>query len=340
MRALPLVVLVAACAPPPSDAIDYRTLERGGAFDVRRCGAAPDPVRAFPANEWTREASLAICGDLRSDNTTTVAGDLRVQGTTRVSSPVNVNGSFFAGGNVDCPNTLNVSGDFSTSGDWSVSSPANIGGDALIGGTLRHDNRVQVNGALNVVDAVGAGALNVGSRLTSPGDIVAPLDCDNAPDVHAIADALTDEYFAPWLRDDRRFVISQPTDITFGCGRYLMNGFETNNTLMVHIAGPTQLVIRGDMRIGSPTRFVIENGGSLELIVDGALNVDNTLDVDAAVVAVSGPVRIASPTHVTGLFLAPRSSISADNTLDVYGTMFAGSTRVASPLVIHRGPQN
>lgn len=340
MRALPLFVLVAACAPPPPEAVDYRTLERGGVFDMRRCGAGADPVRVFPTTEWTNGAALAICGDLRSDNTTTVAGDLRVQGNTRVSSPVVVNGSFFSGGNVECPNTLNVTGNFSAPGDWSVSSPATIGGDAVIGGALRHDNTVNVDGSLNVSSSTGSGALNVGTLLNAPADIGAPLDCDNAPDVHAIADALTEDFREPWLRDDRSFVVSQPTEITLGCGRYVMRDFETNNTLTVRIVGPTQLVVRGDMRIASPTRFVIENNGRLELIVDGALNVDNTLDIDEAVVAVSGNVRIASPTHVTGVFLAPRSSIAADNTLDVYGTMFAGSTRVASPLVIHRGPQN
>ncbi len=122
------------------------------------------------------------------------------------------------------------------------------------------------------------------------------------------------------LNPHSTLTIEQPTDLQFGCARYVVAGLEVNNTLTVHIMGPTIWVIRGDMNIDAPMTIDITDGASPELIVDGALNVDNTLTIgDAAhptLVSVERDVRISSPTHNFGALLAPTSAISVENTLD------------------------
>ena len=325
------ILAVTGCAPPPMTKVDVAAISRGGSFDLTQCqsGFVVDP--AIDARTMDAPLALGVCGEFNSDNTSTIAGDVRVKAAMRVSAPVQISGDLAVGAALVCPNTLEVGGDLSAGAAWVVSAPARVGGNAVVQGALHHDNTVQVDGTLTATQENGAGALVTGQTIIDHVNVPAPLDCNAAPDVHAIASVLTDE------RLDA-LGVEQPATVDLGCGAYGFAAMDVNNRLTINITGPTRIFVRGRMHVAAPTVIRTAPGAWLELIVDGDLEVDNTLDVSGAVVAVSGNVRIAAPTHLDGVLIAPRSNVAADNTLDLSGSALVGSLRVAAPLHVTPGP--
>ncbi|MBL9037246.1 MAG: hypothetical protein JNG84_01905 [Archangium sp.] len=347
MRRLLGLVLFSGCMAPVGAALDAEDIGRGGDFDLTLCGPGVSPPLTFlPARNTIGKVALGVCGNFTSDNTSTIDGEVRVRGSTRVASPVRISGSFFTGAAVESPNTLDVEGNFATAGSWTVSAPAHVGGDATVSGTLRHDNTVDIGGRLTAESVTGGGALNVGSMVLAASTVPMPLDCSGAPSAHSLAteiDAHPDSRATTTLHPDALRDIRQPTELSFGCAQYEVSELTSNNTLRLRITGPTVLVVHGRLHIASPTFIELEDDATLELIVDGALDIDNTLTIGdrdhPARVVVSGDIRVASPTRIYGVLMAPDSSIAGDNTLDVYGSMYVGAMRVAAPLVIHSGPK-
>ncbi len=344
-RLLPFAVVLAACGLPldtqfpPNEAL----VVSGAAIDVRRCGSGLAAPGFAVLPKTSRGAlSLGICGDFTSDDTTTVAGDLRVSGHSRVASPVNVAGSFLTGGHVSCPNIMNVGGDLVTAGDWTLSSPNDVRGNATVVGHLRHDNDLWVAGLLRAGGESGTGLLHTGSMMVAASAVGGALDCTRAPDVHRLAVSAWDKMSGGGIDPGTLNNVRTPTELTLGCGSYSLSGLSSHAALTVRIVGPTVLVVMGNVKISAPTTFVIEGEGSLELLIDGALEVDDTLIVGdrehAAVVAVAGDVRLAAATELHGVLLAPRSRLTTDDRLDVFGAIFAGSVQVGAPLVVHPGP--
>jgi hypothetical protein len=227
-----------------------------------------------------------------------------------------------------------------TASDWSVSSPAHVYGDATVAGALHHENSVMIDGLLTTTSESGSGSLQTSRILVANTWVPTPLSCDEAPNARAfVADATAhvDAHAAFSLAADALSDVKQPTDVTLGCGRYVLSSLEANNALNIHVVGPTVLVIQGRMHIAAPTVFDIAEGGSLELIIEGALEVDNPLSLGPSTVEVGGDIRIRAPTKLEGMLIAPTSSLWCDNTLEVVGGMYVGSARIAAPLTIRAG---
>jgi cytoskeletal protein CcmA (bactofilin family) len=280
--------------------------------------------------------AAAVCGGLVVDNTLTVrAGSLIVGGDSRIASPLRVeNGSFIGIGGIEGDNTEDVDGDLSTASNWMVTGPAHVGGNATVGGRLDARNSVRIDGVLRVASDVSSG-VEATTIMNDVRDVPAPLSCEGAPDVVAIADAAAQR---PGVADEGETLaaVSEPTHLTLGCGTYRFDSWGVDNDLTLRVEGKTVIVVDGDMRIASPTHVVVAPGGSLDFVVTGGLQIENTLSIDGAPtwLAVAGDVKIASPTRLTGWLVAPKSEVLADNTLDVDGALLVGSLRVASPVTV------
>lgn len=333
--ALASMLLAAACAPAPLTQPDVQALSRGGTFDLSQCTAQ---VRVEPS--FTPRAgepmALGVCGEFNSDNTTHVVGDLRVKSSLRVSAPVHVTGSLAVGAAIVSPNTLDVGGDLQGGAAWVASAPAHVGGDATIQGALNHANTVQIDGTLTATQENGAGQLITGQTIIDHVNVAAPLDCNATPDVHGLATELSIDPLQVWE-------VTNPTTVTLGCGTYGFERLAVNNTLTLHVTGPTKLLIRGTLHVAAPMVIDVAPGGWLELIVDGPVELDNTLELGpgdrATVLAASGDVRVGAPMKLDGLLIAPKSSIAVDNTLDLTGSALVGPLRVAAPLNVAAGAQ-
>ena len=318
----------------PQDNASSSTTTWAGAVDARRCAGTPQPValRRCTVTSAAEPVALAVCGALAADNTLTVetAGrDVAVSGQSRIASPLHVGGSFTSLGGIRGDNTVDVGGDLRTSGAWSVSAPARVAGDAYAG-TLRAQNSLDVGGVLHTTSQSGSGSVTASSTLTGSFAVSSPLDCANAVNVATLAKADA---------NNDAIVVASPADVTLGCGEYVVAGIEANKALTFHVMSDAVLVVRGDLHVAAPTRFLVDDGVKLDVVVGGSLLVDNTLSFEGGPtwLGVSGMIHIAAPTTLTGWLVAPTSDVGADNTLVITGGAFVGSLRVAAPVALLPG---
>lgn len=311
-----------------------------GDVDVRSCSGSEKAPLLDDGEANPRRVIAAICGDLQQDNTLTVSnGSLAVDGHSRIASPLNVvNGSFTGFAGIEADNTHDVAGDLATAGDWVVHSPAHVGGDARIGGQLSATNTVDVDGTLwstgTVPERVSAGHVS-----SSPGPIANPLDCANARSVSDLIDGA----LAPGFVDFGPALSKVParTDVRLGCDRYRFASWGVEQPLTVRVSGATVVVVDGDVRIASPLRIEVEPNASLQLLIRGSLEVDNTLVITgrSTWLGVGGDLRVASPMELTGVLYAPHAAVGLDNTLEVTGALCVGALRVAAPLTVNALPE-
>ncbi len=347
-------LLVACGSSRTSGGVDY---SGGGTFEASVCGASRPSLAALRCvgDANAPSVALGVCGDLVANNTLTLetrvqpatGAALAVTGTTTTTAPLHVAGSFVSYGSIEARNTQDVTGDVETAGDWNTSSPVTVGGDAFVAGVLSARNSMSIAGTLHVATGSDVTGVQAGNVAFGGVQITDPLDCAHAPDVAALVaqagttpDSLADAALPPDALEDVR----NPTVITLGCGTYVLTSMGVNNTLSLHIAGATVLVVQGDVHIAAPTAIDFSPGATLDLAIGGALRVDNTLTIgsasqtSAAWVGVGGAISIASPTVITGWLVAPRSDVAVNNTLDVSGSALLGALTVASPVNLHDGP--
>lgn len=331
---------------------DHPSDDHGGHIDVSSCSAVarvPEAARCV-APSGTRVA-LGLCAELAADNTLTLDDRpsqvdstlLAVDGSSRVSSPLHVEGDFVADGGLDSTNTTDVSGSLWVGGDWAVSSPAHVDGDAFVAGGLQATNSVTIEGVLHVASSSSLDNVTAGDVQNGPVSVDSALDCQNAPDIAALVAQAKD-------RDDGDLGlhaledITRPSDVTLGCGTYVVNRIEANNTLAFHVEGPTVLVVLGDFHVASPVTIDVDDGASLDLVIGGSLAIDNTLSIRAlgdpssTWVGVNDGVRIAAPFDLDGYLVAPRADVEANNTFDLEGAALVRGLHVASPIGVHAGP--
>jgi len=329
-----------------------------GTVDVRACSgdAAAEPLRCV-APQGALPLALAMCGDLDGDNTLTLdarpgaeGAALVVRGRSRTSAPLRVGGAFTSMLGIEARNTEDVAGPLRTGGDFIVSAPVRVGGDAFVGGVLVADNKVDVAGTLHVGQRVEeVGNVSAGEVVNGPVALPTPVDCEAVPNVAALVDRARQE------RDDQRgdllrpmdppsalAKVDRPTRLTLGCRRYVLDAIGVENDLVIRVEGKTTLVVVNDVRIAGPTRIELAPGASLDLLVGGSVDVDNTLSITGGEgrtwLGIAGRLRIASPTVLEGWLVAPKSEVAADNTFQLRGAAFLRSLRVASPMVVSSGP--
>ena len=299
--------------------------------------------------------ALAVCGDLVANNVLTVeartavmpGASLAVAGSTTNSAPLHVVGTMTSYGSIDARNTEDVTGDLQTAGAWNTSSPVQVGGNAFVASALAARNSVTVGGTLHVPSGTDINEVTAEAVAFGSVEVTQALDCASAPDIAALvarAWGVHDDPAEAALPRDAFENVSVPTVATLGCGTYALTSIGANNTLTLHVTGSTVLVIQGNVHIASPVVIDLAPGATLDLAIGGDLQIDNTLTVgDAAQpastwVGVAGAIAIASPTVVRGALVAPRSAVSARNTLDVTGSAVFGGLEVSSPVTIHDGP--
>ena len=136
--------------------------------------------------------------------------------------------------------------------------------------------------------------------------------------------------------------VNATTDLTLGCGPYALSSIAVYAPLTVHVTEPTVLMVEGDLIIEAPLVIDVADGASLDLVVGGDVNVNNTFTLgDAASptttwLAVGGALNVAAPLNVRGsLFVG--GDVEANNTVVVSGAAYLGPLHVAAPVQIGGG---
>jgi hypothetical protein len=333
-------------------------------FGPSECPRARDrDVEASPlrcAAPATSAFAVCSCGALTANNTLTVDrrgetgewGALGVDGAYTTSAPVVVGGDLRAGASILSNNTHQIGGDLLCGASFGANADVRVAGDAVLGGPVNVPNpRLYVDGTLTLpAEADLSGVADAGSVVRRQVRVEAPCDCTEPFDVGGAVAAARDEARqgggsllanAP----DAMVGLSEPADLTYACGRHYVNGVTPNNTLRLRIEGKVTLYVDGDVRTAAP--FTVELGpeAELDLYVGGAFQPNNTVVMGAAArpdalrLYVAGPVTTAAPVSLYGSLYAPASSVTANNTIDLWGAAFAGSFTLAAPFVVHEaGP--
>lgn len=330
--------------------VDGLFVVRGGRADVSFCDgtdrAIGRPARTCSTAGAPSTLALGVCGDLRADNTLTLRSPtqdamLAVNGRSVTSAPLTVEGCFISHGSIDARNTQIIDGHLATAGDWTVSSPVTARRDAFVGGAIDARNAVTVEGTLHVGDMGGAGNVSAGAVELGPVSVTRPLACERAPRAGALADALLadrDAWATVHFGPDPSSRISEPTEVDLGCGRYLFDALEVNNTLTLRVRGDVVLVIDGRLRVAAPMNVDLDPDATLSVVIRDSLEIDNTLtiaagrDPERTWMAVGGTVRVAAPFRLNGALVMPDSELQGDNTFDLRGQALVGSLRVAAPM--------
>lgn len=340
LPALCLMSMIGGCS-----AADTRWVDEGThrSLDASRCDGRPAPTSLRCVAPRGGAVALGLCGDLVADNTLTIeerdaaATELAVDGAVRIASPLHVAGDLWAIGDIDSPNTLDVQ-TLATAGTWRVASPAHVRGDAHVAESVVATNSVTIDGTLFVGASDALANVTAGAVVDGAVRVPSALACAEAVSI----DALVTSAGPGVVPSDLLSPVDAPSELTLGCGTYVLDAMDVNAPLDIHVVGPTVLVIRGDVRIASPTSIDVAPGATLDVVVGGAVAVDNTLDVsaasdDAVWIGVGDGLRVASPMHLTGVLAMPDADIAGDNTLEVWGAVMARDLRVASPMVVHDG---
>ncbi len=331
-----LLILSLASCSQNSGPLGFGPNGFSGNVELQACGLGSDDPELPRCAAAAKPGTIAaVCGDLDERNTLTVSsGSLAVSGRSRLSAPLRVNdGSFTSYGDIEADNTQDIDEDLSTAGDWSVHAPAHVGGNAVVGGSLEASNTITVKGTLHAAssDATYVSAKTVTSRDLQVDD---PLACDDAPSPAAVIQSSE----ALGVRDlgDVLSAHSQPAQVSLGCARYRFSSFGIDNELTFHVSGRTVIVVDGDVRVASPMRVELDDGASLDFVIGGALQIDNTLSFSGGStwLAVGGAITIGAPLELSGFLYAPQSTLSVNNTLDVRGSVLAESMTIAAPVNI------
>lgn len=315
---LSVLTFASACGDDARDRDDRRIDDgdlyeiRGGDHDASWCEdegdldlPAPSPTCSTAgATSWL---ALGVCGELRADNTLTVRSTnnnalVAANGYTTTSSPLNIEGSLISFGSIDARNTQNIEGDLSTAGDWTISSPVNARSDAYVAGRIDARNTLNIEGTLHVNDPSDAGNANAALMSVGPVEVARPLDCSRVPRARVLADALLDDgerWAAVHFGRERNSRVTEPTELTLGCGRYAFDSLEVNNTLRIRITGDVVIVIDGRLRIASPTVFELDPDATLMMVIRDSLEIDNNFRSPTA----ATPTTPGSPSAATCAWL-------------------------------------
>jgi hypothetical protein len=337
-------------APTWVDTPDGRTL------DASACTATadvPEPIRCAGEPTGPRVA-VGVCGELDANNTLDVAprtereGDthLAVDGATTIAAPLHVGGRWVALGVVTANNTTDVAGTFEVAQAWNVSSPAHVGGDAFVAAEIETSNAITIDGTIHTPFPENVALVTATSSDVGEVSVTSAIACDEAVDVAALVASLLAEpgtAASDRLPSDLLANIDEPSTLELGCASYVISSIGADNTFDLEVTGNAVVAIAGDLRIAAPMTIRVAPDATLDLAIGGNLHVDNTLTIEAqgdptsVWIGVAGEVRVAAPLVMDGVLVAPRSDLSANNTVTVDGALLVGNLRIAAPVKVNDG---
>lgn len=349
---VPLAALV-ACSDGSTigDGTGIWAFAAGGAHDVGLCALrrpAPAPLRC-EADANAQRVGLATCGDLVADEAVSLdrrgsMSALLTAGRITTTAPLHVAGSLLASGRVEGKATQDVEGNLEAGGGWATTAPVTVGGDAWVT-ALEVGASATIAGALHAPQGSSMENVMCANVVYEPVDVRSPLDCPTLPSVRAIATAASrDSAAARVLSPLALGDVKVATDVSLGCGTYVLDSIAVHAPLAFHVVGPTVLIVQGNVHVAAPMTVDVADGASLDLVIVGRLDVDDTLRIGndraprATWLGVGAAIHVAAPTVVHGVVYAPTAPVALDDTLVVHGAALLGPTRVAAPFGVEAEP--
>lgn len=311
------------------------------------------PVLSCPASPAKQVfgAAMCLCGDYRAvgegawveGGAAQLNGSLDVVGTHQFSGDVIAYGgvsgvgALDVGGNLVTNGRVDGVGDVKVSGDLSAANGVSGVGDLTVKGTLRTPEAEAWTGKANV------GAKGEVTRLAAP-----PCACgaEQRLDVAAIMATAIER------NDNAAAGLSLhesvgERQVTLGSGSYVFERVQTVGAHTVTIDGAVALYVRGDFKSVGKTALKLTPGSTLDLYVDGDLDLvgDSSFGEGAApgsvrlYVAGERELSFVGGQRVVGSVYAPQSDLQlvGDSAFD--GSLFVRNVEGVGRLEVRSGGQ-
>ena len=293
-------------------------------------------------------------GSQAGDDSSTAlpAGSVGVNGELTPSGPMQVGGSLWASNStpITASSTVDVAGDLHAEGEMLPATLA-VTGNAWMANGIQTSGNVTIGGTLDVptgapIDIMGTST--VGTRVTTPFQVVAPCDCEPSAFVDVAGVVAT--YQAH--NDDVALNIEQTmfqnvqsaVNQTFACGRIYLTSIGADAPIKLTVTSHVAIFVDGDIST-SDFEIDVPAGGDLDLFVAGTITVQGSFVIGStsnpghARTYVGGStVNLeGSAATLAGNLYAPGAAIilgpSAPTTL--YGSIFASSLNASADLTVH-----
>lgn len=308
----------------------------GGEVGAQRSKTARQPVLSCPQSPAKKvfTSAMCLCGDYRAvgQGAWVQGGAAGVNGSIDVVGRHDFSGDLVSYGGVSGVGDLSVAGSLSTAGRVETVGAIEVGGDLSAASGVSGVGRLTVKGTLRTPEAEAwTGNASVGAKGAVEPLAGPPCGCgqDQVLDVAALMATAIEK------NDNRAAGLSLHESIgerslTLGSGSYVFEGVETVGAHTLTIDGAVALFVKGDFETVGATHVALTPGSTLDLYVDGDLDLVGDSSFGAG--ASPGAVRLyvagqrklgfVGSQKVVGSLYAPASDLDlvGDSTFD--GSLF------------------
>jgi hypothetical protein len=302
--------------------------------------------------------ALCSCNDLTANNMLTTdsfdsemgmmpmdGGSVGVNGAYSASSNIDIGGSLWVDGTIQSFNNHEVAQVLQCGGNVTAKSTSHVGEEAFVEGDIEALNMVMtIDGDLHIpADKTNNQAIVGGQTIQGPVDVEIPCDCEDPYDITAIVAGYQaiNTNAEQGIAADELVDLSDPKVLELPCGIYFFDKIQSNNELTIKLTGRTVIAIAGDIiNAGS---FIVELGpdAELDLFLAGNATLNNVAAIGdptrpaATRLYVGGEVKFANTFTLGANLYMPNKVFTANNSAEIWGSLFVGGLQLASPVVIH-----
>lgn len=282
-----------------------------------------------------------------------LGGGVGLNGGFTNSNPSAIFGDLWASsstGGVLTANMTTIHQDLHSGGPLTVGNPFIVGEDAFVVGDVSTSASIDIAGALHMPagTTITGDVEAVGGVITEP--VIIPPACDCAPDeIIPVAGIVA----AHRTNNDNALIgldplaladVNQPLRLELPCGRYYLDGIDTQSPLVISAMGRTALFVDGDILTSAPLAFVVGPAGELDIFVFDKLTTSAKMSIGSPnypaltrvyLGGVGTSLTITNDVLYGGFLYLARGRFQASNPITVYGGIIAGEFRNSGSTTIH-----
>lgn len=350
-------------------------------FDAASCANGGPDVDLSPAQgvpdecagnvaELTFRWGICSCEDFTTNNELDVdafdstlgpyqpggfGGGVGVNGRYTANNPVSVTGAFWVAGaeGMLVNNGIDVKLQLQSGGNWTVNSASNVGRDATVKGDIITSSEVNIAGKL-VTEAASnvPGSVNYASVERRAVNVPEPctIGCaGQAIDVASIVAAFEGNNDNAVIGLESNVLLPEGTQangatrIDLPCGRYYLDGINSNQAATIIAHGKVALFVGGDVVANNPLTLSVMPGAQLDIFVAGNFTTNNEIQLGSqnypamTRLYVGGENGFISnnPLTLGGYIYAVPGGMTTNNEAEIYGGIFTQSGDVNNPWRVH-----
>lgn len=272
-------------------------------------------------------------------------GSVGVNGTYSSATFFDIRGSLWVKDSFQAFNTHEVAHNVQCGGNYSLTSPAHVGNDVFVEGQLTGPDKVlTIDHDLHIAPGKATATANVLNKIVKEQVAVeTPCDCSDPIDVASIVQGYQmDNDNIPMAIEPNQLIANpQPVALELPCGRYYFDAISPNNSLSIKLTGRTVIAVAGNIVTPAPFTIELGPGAELDLFVAGDIVLNNVAVIGdttrpaATRMYLDGALTFSSGLTLGGNLYQPKSMFTANNTAEIWGSLFVGGLVLSSPFTVH-----